>query len=104
MSDYHYDVLVIGTGPAGEGAAMAAVKQGMRVGAIENRGVVGGNCSHKGTIPSKALRHVVKQIIRFNQNNLFHHMGESTRVSYPKVLKSAKTVIPKQVDLHTGFL
>lgn len=103
MSDYHYDVLVIGTGPAGEGAAMAAVKQGMRVGAIENRGVVGGNCSHKGTIPSKALRHVVKQIIRFNQNNLFHHMGESTRVSYPKVLKSAKTVIPKQVDLHTGF-
>jgi len=103
MSDYHYDVLVIGTGPAGEGAAMAAAKQGMRVGAIENRGVVGGNCSHKGTIPSKALRHVVKQVIRFNQNNLFHHMGESTRVSFPKVLKSAKTVIPKQVDLHTAF-
>lgn len=103
MSDYHYDVLVIGTGPAGEGAAMAAAKQGKRVGAIENRGVVGGNCSHKGTIPSKALRHVVKQVIRFNQNNLFHHMGESTRVSFPKVLKSAKTVIPKQVDLHTAF-
>ncbi|MCV6614156.1 MAG: Si-specific NAD(P)(+) transhydrogenase, partial [Cellvibrionaceae bacterium] len=60
-------------------------------------------CSHKGTIPSKALRHVVKQIIRFNQNNLFHHMGESTRISFPKVLKSAKTVIPKQVDMHTAF-
>lgn len=103
MSDYHYDVLVIGTGPAGEGAAIAAVKQGLRVGAIENRGVVGGNCAHKGTIPSKALRHVVKQVIRFNQNNLFHHMGESTRISYPKVLKSAKTVISKQVDLHTAF-
>ena len=60
-----YDVLVIGSGPSGESSAIAAAKSGKRVGVIENRIVVGGSCAHKGTIPSKSLRHVVKQIIQF---------------------------------------
>lgn len=100
---YHYDVLVIGAGPGGEGAAMAAAKAGKRVGVIDNRAGVGGACVHKGTIPSKSLRHVVKQIIRFKVNSLFRTTGDAHSFSYPKVLAEAARVIPRYVDLHTEF-
>lgn len=103
MAEYLYEVLVIGSGPAGESAAIAATKAGKRVGIIENRGVVGGSCAHKGTIPSKSLRHVVKQVIQFKANSLFREIGDSRRLTFPKVLQSAVQVIPKQVELHTAF-
>ena len=65
-AEYSYDLLVIGTGPAGNGAAMAAVKSGLNVGMVERHDMLGGNCAHKGTVPSKTLRHAVKQLIRYN--------------------------------------
>ncbi|MGQ9424620.1 Si-specific NAD(P)(+) transhydrogenase [Gilvimarinus sp. F26214L] len=95
-----FDVLVIGSGPAGEGAAMACVKAGKRVAMVENQQAVGGNCTHKGTIPSKALRHAIKQLVRFNTNPLFREIGDARVISFPKVLESASQVIPKQVDMH----
>jgi NAD(P) transhydrogenase len=98
-----YDVLIIGSGPAGESAAIAAAKAGKFVGVIENRSVVGGGCAHKGTIPSKSLRHVVKQIIHYKASSLFREIGDSRRLTYPRVLQSAKRVIPKHVELHTSF-
>lgn len=103
MADHVYDVLVIGSGPSGESAAIAAAKAGKRVGVVENRAVVGGNCAHKGTIPSKSLRHVVKQIIHYKSSNLFRETGDSRRLTYPRILQSAKQVIPKQVELHTNY-
>ncbi|GAB3110670.1 Si-specific NAD(P)(+) transhydrogenase [Aestuariicella hydrocarbonica] len=101
MAEYTYDLLVLGSGPAGEGAAMSAVKAGMRVAVVERREMVGGNCAHKGTIPSKSLRHAVKQVIRYNTHALFRTIGEPCWVSYPKVLKAANKVIPKQVEMLT---
>lgn len=98
-----YDVLVIGSGPSGESSAIASAKAGKRVGIIENRTVVGGSCAHKGTIPSKSLRHVVKQIIHFKAESLFRELGDSRRLTFPLVLQSAARVIPKQVELHTNF-
>ena len=56
-----YDLVVLGSGPAGEGAAMNAVKLGKKVAVVEQFNFVGGSCTHLGTIPSKALRHSVKQ-------------------------------------------
>lgn len=103
MAVYNYDVIVIGTGPAGEGAAMNAVKHGKKVAVVENQPQVGGNCTHKGTIPSKALRHAVKQIIHYNTNRLFREIGEPKWFSFPKVLARSKRVIEKQVTLRTGF-
>ena len=55
----HYDLIVIGTGPAGQKAAVAAAKAGKSVLAVEKGGMVGGICVHSGTIPSKALREAV---------------------------------------------
>lgn len=103
MAKFTYDVLVIGSGPSGESAAIASSKAGLRVGIIENRGLVGGSCAHKGTVPSKSLRHVVRQIIQFKGDSLFREIGDSRRLTFPLVLQSAKRVIPKQVELHTNF-
>ncbi|WP_415900992.1 Si-specific NAD(P)(+) transhydrogenase [Neptuniibacter sp. QD48_11] len=103
MAVYDYDVIVIGSGPAGEGAAMNAAKKGRRVAVIEEQEAVGGNCTHKGTIPSKALRHSVKQIIEFNTNPMFRDIGEPRWFSFPKVLKRAEKVMSSQVMLRTNF-
>ena len=103
MAAYEYDVVVIGSGPAGEGAAMNAAKKGRRVAVIEEQSTVGGNCTHKGTIPSKALRHSVKQIIEFNTNPMFRDIGEPRWFSFPKVLSRAEKVISNQVMLRTNF-
>jgi NAD(P) transhydrogenase len=54
-----YDLIVIGTGPAGQKAALTAAKQRFRVAIVERRQVVGGSCLHTGTIPSKTLREAV---------------------------------------------
>ncbi|OEY67124.1 Si-specific NAD(P)(+) transhydrogenase [Marinobacter sp. X15-166B] len=103
MAEHHYDVVVIGAGPSGEGAAMNATKSGKRVAIIEDKPTVGGNCTHWGTIPSKALRHSVKQIITFNTNQMFRDIGEPRWFSFPQVLQSAQKVIGKQVKLRTQF-
>ncbi len=51
-----YDLLVIGSGPAGQKAAIAASKLGKRAAVIERKLDIGGACLHQGTIPSKTLR------------------------------------------------
>ncbi len=101
MAVYEYDVVVIGSGPGGEGAAMNATKKGKKVAVIES-GLLGGSCVHYGTIPSKALRHVVKQIITFNTNPLFRQIGEPRWFSFPDILKTAQSTINTQMHSKTG--
>lgn len=98
-----YDLVVLGSGPAGEGAAMNAVKLGQKVAVVEQFNFVGGSCTHLGTIPSKALRHSVKQIMDFNTNSMFREIGEPRWFSFPKVLKRAESVIQKQVQSRTMY-
>jgi NAD(P) transhydrogenase len=102
MSVHQYDVVVIGAGPAGEGAAINAAKDGKKVAIVESRSQVGGNCTHLGTIPSKALRHSVRQVMQYNQNPLFRQIGEARWFSYPDLLKSAQDVISQQVTSRTS--
>ncbi|MBI3357892.1 MAG: Si-specific NAD(P)(+) transhydrogenase [Nitrospirae bacterium] len=67
----HYDLLVIGTGPAGQKAAVQAAKLGKKVGIIERKEVVGGVCINTGTIPSKSLREAVLYLSGFRQRSLY---------------------------------
>src|SRR5882672_925511 len=61
----HFDVVVIGSGPAGQKAAIQSAKAGKRVAVIERDRQVGGSCVHTGTIPSKSLReHALRQRVR----------------------------------------
>ncbi|MFT5986959.1 MAG: NAD(P) transhydrogenase [Marinobacter psychrophilus] len=103
MPEHQYDVVVIGAGPSGEGAAMNATKNGKRVAIVEDKNTVGGNCTHWGTIPSKALRHSVKQIITFNTNQMFRDIGEPRWFSFPRVMQNAQKVIGTQVKQRTQF-
>lgn len=69
MSDY--DMLVIGTGPAGHRAAMQAAKLRKKVAVIEKGHPVGGVALHTGTIPSKTLREAVLYLTGFRQRHLY---------------------------------
>ena len=73
----HYDLLVIGSGPAGQKAAIQAAKVGKKVAVIERKKVAGGVCINVGTIPSKSLREAVMFLSGFRQRALY---GASYRV------------------------
>ncbi len=66
-----YDVVVIGSGPAGQKAAIAAAKLGKHVAIIERNADVGGACIHLGTIPSKTLREVVSYLTGVRQRGVY---------------------------------
>ena len=101
MADFSYDLVVIGSGPAGEGAAMNAVKQGWRVAVIDDRAQPGGGCTHLGTIPSKALRHSVRRMVQYNTMPMFRSVGDPRWFSFPEVMRAAEDVITKQVEGRT---
>lgn len=89
-----YDIIVIGSGPGGEGAAMTATKEGKSVAVVDAMPMVGGNCTHRATIPSKALRHAIQ---------LLSETGHARGTKYQEMLDSAERVIRDQVDLREGF-
>jgi NAD(P) transhydrogenase len=76
-SDTEYDLVVIGSGPGGQKAAVAAAKLGKRVAVIEHGQMLGGVCVNTGTIPSKTLREAVLHLSGLNQRELY---GASYRV------------------------
>ncbi|HEX2226117.1 MAG TPA: FAD-dependent oxidoreductase, partial [Candidatus Binatia bacterium] len=109
----HYDMLVIGSGPAGQKAAIQATKAGKKAGIIERRDVVGGICTNTGTIPSKSLREAVMFLSGFRQRNLY---GASFRVKSDitledlsfrcrHVMKAEQEVIQSQLARnHVDFI
>lgn len=99
----HYDIIVIGAGPAGEAAAMNAKKAGRHVAVVNDLKQVGGNCTHWATIPSKALRHTVNQVMQFNSNPVFRDVGEAKKLSFQEILKQAERVVSAQVTMRTDF-
>lgn len=89
-----YDVFIIGSGPGGEGAAMTCAKQGKKVAVCDDFSLVGGSNTHKGTIPSKALRHASQVLIDSKG------MDGTT---YQELLRQTDVVIKRQVELRRGF-
>ena len=74
---HDYDLLVIGSGPGGHKAAIAAAKLGKRVAVAERRAMMGGVCVNTGTIPSKTMREAVLYLTGFAQRDMY---GASYRV------------------------
>ncbi len=71
MSDYDYDMLVVGSGPAGQRAAIQAAKLNKRVALAECKAVIGGVCINTGTIPSKTLREAVLHLSGYRERSLY---------------------------------
>ncbi|WP_420122760.1 Si-specific NAD(P)(+) transhydrogenase [Nakamurella sp.] len=95
-----YDMIVIGSGPAGQKAAIAAAKLGRRAAVVERRDMVGGVCINTGTIPSKTLREAVLYLTGLNQRELY---GQAYRVKQDITIAdlSARTqhVIAREIDV-----
>ena len=72
-----FDVLVIGSGPSGQKAAIAAAKLDRRVAIVDRPSMVGGVCLNTGTIPSKTLREAVLYLTGTDQRELY---GQSYQV------------------------
>ena len=71
MADYDYDLLVIGSGPAGQRAAIQAAKLNRRVAVVERKAIIGGVCINTGTIPSKTLREAVLHLSGYREHSLY---------------------------------
>ncbi len=74
---FEFELIVIGSGPAGQKAAIAAAKMGKRVAVVEKTDLVGGMCISQGTIPSKTLREAVLYLTGTRQREIY---GASYRV------------------------
>lgn len=98
-----YDVIVIGSGPAGQKAALTAAKQRCRVALIERREVVGGTCLHTGTIPSKTLREAV---LYFSGHALHDLYGVAyrpkNRITLDDLTLRVQHVIRHEMDVITA--
>lgn len=70
-SSFDYDMIVIGSGPAGQRAAIQAAKLRKKVAIIDKREVVGGVCVNTGTIPSKSFKEAVLFLSGFRQRNMY---------------------------------
>lgn len=99
-SSREYDIVIIGSGPGGQKAAIAAAKLGKSVALIERGRMLGGVCVNTGTIPSKTLREAVVYLTGMNQRELY---GASYRVkdkiTPADLLARTQHVIGKQVDV-----
>lgn len=95
-----YDLVVIGSGPGGQKAAIAAAKLGKRVAMVEKGNMLGGVCVNTGTIPSKTLREAVLYLTGMNQRELY---GASYRVKEnitpADLLARTQHVITKEIEV-----
>ena len=95
-----YDVVIIGSGPGGQKAAIAAAKLGKSLAIVERGRMLGGVCVNTGTIPSKTLREAVVYLTGMSQRELY---GASYRVkdkiTPADLLSRTQHVIGKQADV-----
>jgi NAD(P) transhydrogenase len=105
MSAVKYDLIVIGSGPSGQRAAVAAAKMGKRVVVVESRAVVGGVCINTGTIPSKTMREAVMHLSGYNYRSIY---GMNYRVKEKITMADlnfrVQAVIKTEVDVTEAQL
>ena len=100
----HYDVLVIGSGPAGQKAAIQAAKVGKRVAVIERERGLGGACVHHGTIPSKTLREGALQLDRFKRSASMVDVTLRGGFEIPSLMNQIDQVVGAHVTYITDQL
>ncbi|TDC56984.1 Si-specific NAD(P)(+) transhydrogenase [Jiangella ureilytica] len=98
--EYDYDLLVIGSGPGGQKAAIGAAKLGKRACVVERRHMIGGVCVNTGTIPSKTLREAVLYLTGLSMRELY---GQSYRVKHEitvqDLLARTQHVIGREIEV-----
>ena len=97
---HDFDLIVMGSGPAGQRAAIQAAKLGKRAAIIERRAVIGGVCINTGTIPSKTLREAAMHLSGYRERNVY---GASyvvkQDIAMSDLLFRADHVIRNEIDI-----
>lgn len=93
-----FDLVVIGSGPAGQKAAISAAKQRKKVAVVDRLTMVGGVCVHTGTIPSKALREAILHLTAF-VNRTSYGQSFAERVSIKALAFRVNDIISKETQV-----
>ena len=100
-----YDLIVIGSGPAGQRAAIYAAKLGKKVALVEMREVVGGACINTGTIPSKTMREAVLHLSGFNYKSIYGmNYRVKERITMADLAFRVQHVIKTEIDVTEAQL
>ena len=100
-----YDLIVIGSGPAGQRAAIQAAKAGKRVALVEKREVVGGACINTGTIPSKTLREAVLHFSGYHYQAIYGmNYRVKEKISMADLSFRVQHVIKTEIDVTQAQL
>ena len=100
-----YDIIVIGSGPAGQRAAIQGAKCGRRVAVIEQREIIGGACINTGTIPSKTMREAVMHLSGFQYQGIYginYHVKD--KITMADLGFRVNQVIKTEVDVTQAQL
>ena len=93
MTETPYDVIVVGSGPGGQKAAIQAAEAGARTLLIEEDAHVGGACVHYGTIPSKTLREIAARVAKFAWEDESFEVQRQGQIELPILLRRKDNVI-----------
>ena len=105
MSAIKYDLIVIGSGPAGQRAAVAASKMNKKVAVVEARTVVGGVCVNTGTIPSKTMREAVLHLSGYNYRSIYGiNYRVKEKITVADLAFRVQAVIKTEVDVTEAQL
>src|ERR1700692_4798891 len=100
MSAVRYDLTIIGSGPSGQRAAVAASKMKKRVAVVEARSVVGGVCINTGTIPSKTMREAVMHLSGYNFKSLYGmNYQVKEKITMADLAFRVQAVVKTEVDV-----
>jgi NAD(P) transhydrogenase len=100
-----YDLIVIGSGPAGQRAAIYGSKMGKKVALVEMREVVGGACINTGTIPSKTMREAVLHLSGYNYKSIYGmNYRVKERITMADLAFRVQHVIKTEVDVTEAQL
>jgi len=100
-----YDLIVIGSGPAGQRAAIYGSKLGKRVALVEMREVVGGACINTGTIPSKTMREAVLHLSGYNYKSIYGmNYRVKERITMADLAFRVQHVIKTEIDVTEAQL
>src|SRR6202047_3266974 len=96
----YYDLLVVGSGPAGQRAAIQGAKSGKKVALIEKREVIGGVCINTGTIPSKTMREAVLHLSGYQYQAIYGiNYRVKEKISLPDLAFRVQHVIRTEIDV-----
>jgi len=96
---YDYDLLVIGSGPAGHRAAIQAAKLDKRVAVVEKQWKLGGVCINTGTIPSKSLREAALRLSGYREREIYGASYVKSNIAMKDLLFRVDQVIANEIDV-----